>query len=158
MTTGSFHTPNTQRKGRRWSDSQMDWPFVHLPTTHFLFLMFLDSQRNQKCGSLPGYLNGKDPFNSQAGDEIHCVAFISLNLVSSSENIIFSIELGRKGAWWILGGANVPKTGPKLNQSSKKQTGCHNFDLKASCNIREIISSRSFPHHIKLHEIKCIID
>ena len=45
----------------------------------------------------------------------HCVAFISLNLLSSSENIIFSIELGRKGGWWSLGGANVPKAGPKLN-------------------------------------------
>ena len=104
MTTDSFRTPNTQRKWRRWSDSQMDWPFVHLPTTDFLSLMFLDSQRNQKCGSLPGYLNGKDPFNSQAGDEIHCVAFIALNLVSSSKNIFFSIELGRKGGWWSLGG------------------------------------------------------
>ena len=115
MTMGSFHTPNTQRKGRRWSESQMDWPFLPLPTTDFLFLMFLDFQRNQKCGSLPGYLNWKDPFNSQTGDEIHCVAFISLSFVSISENI-FSIELGRKGGWWSLGaGANVPKAGPKLN-------------------------------------------
>ena len=114
MTTGSFHTPNTQRKGRRWSDSQMDRPFFHLPTTEFLSFMFLDSQRKQKCGSLPGYQNGKDPFNSQAVDKIHCVAFISLNLVSSSENI-FSIELGRKGGWWSLGWANIPKARLKVN-------------------------------------------
>ena len=159
MTTGSFHTPNTQRKGRRWSDSQMDGPFFHLPTTDFLFLRFLDSQRNQKCGSLPGYLNGKDPFNSQAGDEVHIVAFISQNLVSSSENI-FSIELGRKGGWWSLGGrgGKCSKSWTKTESlSSKKQTGCQNFYLKASCNIREIICSGSIPHHIKLHEIKCII-
>ena len=118
MTTGSFHTPNTQRKGRRWSDSQMDGLFLFffffLPTTDFLFLMFLDSQRNQKCGSLAGYLNGKDPFNSQAGDKIHCVAFISLNFLSSSESSSLLSQAERESGG-ALGGANVPKAGLKLN-------------------------------------------
>ena len=30
MTTGAFHTPNTQKKGRRWSDSQMDLEYLRL--------------------------------------------------------------------------------------------------------------------------------
>ena len=115
MTTGSFHTPNTQRNGRIWSDSQMDGLFFfHLPTTEFLFLMFLDSQRNQMCGTLPGYVNGKDPFNSQAGDKVHCVAFISLSIVSSSESSSLLSQAERESGG-ALGGANVPKAGLKLN-------------------------------------------
>ena len=122
MTTGSFHTPNTERKGRRWSYSQMDgqlFSFTNHGLLFFFFLMFLDSQRNQKCGSLPGYLNMKDPFNSQAGDKIHCVAFISLNLVSNSESSSLLSQAERESGG-ALGGANVPKSGKKLNHSLQR--------------------------------------
>ena len=119
MTMGSFHTPNTQRKGRRWSDSQMDGPFFSFTIHRLPFLKFLDSQRNQKCDSLPGYLNMKDPFNSQTGDKVHCVAFISLNLVSSSESssLLSQAERESGGALWS---ANVPKAGLKLNHSLQR--------------------------------------
>ena len=38
MTTGAFHTPNTQRKGRSWSDSQMDGPLFSFTSDRLPFL------------------------------------------------------------------------------------------------------------------------